>query len=176
MSHLEDLLYEYLDWQGYLVKRNIKVGRRAKGGWEMELDLVGHHPITGDLLHLEPSLDADSWPKRESRYRKKFDAGRKYIFTAIFAWLPPATPIRQFAIFPDHPKGRSTLAGGMLVSADEIMFEIRKKVMQEGKMINKAIPEQFLLLRTIQLSHNGYNRAIFEQPSFGGVLLTNEHP
>lgn len=171
MSHLENLLYEYLDWQGYLVKRNIKVGRRAKGGWEMELDLVGHHPLTGDLIHLEPSLDAYSWSKRESRYAKKFGACRNYIFTDIFAWLTPSTPLRQFAIFPDHPKDRHLLAGGELLSVDEVMFEIRESVQREGRMINKAIPEQFPLLRTVQLTHNGYNRAIQERTNHKGRLI-----
>ena len=32
MSHLESLIAEYLEWQGYLIRRNLKVGRRAKGG------------------------------------------------------------------------------------------------------------------------------------------------
>jgi len=40
VSHLEDLLCEYYEWQGYIVRRNIKVGRLGHGGWEGELDLV----------------------------------------------------------------------------------------------------------------------------------------
>ncbi len=31
MSHLEDLLCEYYDWQGYIVRRNVKVGRLGQG-------------------------------------------------------------------------------------------------------------------------------------------------
>ncbi len=58
MSHLEDLIAEYYDWRGYLVKRNIKVGRLQHGGWEMELDVIAYHPHTNHLIHLEPSLDA----------------------------------------------------------------------------------------------------------------------
>jgi len=49
MSHLESLIVEYLDWQGYLVRRNTKVGRLKHGGWEMELDVIGYNPHTGDL-------------------------------------------------------------------------------------------------------------------------------
>src|SRR5437764_13234533 len=58
MSHLEDLLCEYYDWQGYIVRRNVKVGRLSHGGWEGELDIVAYHPKTRDLVHLEPSIDA----------------------------------------------------------------------------------------------------------------------
>ena len=40
MSHLEDLLFEWHDWQGYVVKRNVNVGRIKHGGWAGELDMV----------------------------------------------------------------------------------------------------------------------------------------
>jgi len=56
MSHLEALIAEYYDWKGYLVKRNIKVGRLKHGGWEMELDVVAYDPNTKHLIHLEPSF------------------------------------------------------------------------------------------------------------------------
>ena len=49
MSHLESLIVEYLDWQGYLVRRNTKVGRLKHGGWEMELDVIGFNPHTGGV-------------------------------------------------------------------------------------------------------------------------------
>ncbi len=84
MSHLESLIAEYLDWQGFIVKTNIKVGRLKHGGWEMELDILGYHPRSGALVHYEPSIDALSWEKREARYKKKFAAGRNYIFSDVF--------------------------------------------------------------------------------------------
>src|SRR4051794_26564469 len=99
MSHLESLIAEYLDWQGYIVKRNLKVGRLAHGGWQMELDIVAYHPHTRDLVHYEPSIDAHSWDIREARYRKKFESGRTFILTEVFSWLPPSSSIRQIAVF-----------------------------------------------------------------------------
>ena len=56
-SHLEYLIAEYLEWQGYLIRRNTKVGWRTRGGWEMELNVVGFHPQSKQLVHYEPSLD-----------------------------------------------------------------------------------------------------------------------
>ena len=50
MSHLENLIAEYYDWQGYLIKRNIKVGKLSHGGWEMELDVLGKVRISGEIL------------------------------------------------------------------------------------------------------------------------------
>ena len=159
MSHLEALIVEYLDWQGYLVRRNTKVGRLGHGGWEMELDVVGYHPAHQDLVHYEPSVDAHSWSMQEERYKKKFEAGRKYIRQHLFAWLPESTQLRQIAIFPAHPKDRHEIAGGSIQSIDELVAEIRAKVIAQGLANKNAISENYPLLRTLQLSHCGYNKA-----------------
>jgi hypothetical protein len=147
MYHLETLIAEYLEWQGYLVRRNTKVGRLSHGGWEMELDIVGFHPKTQDLVHYEPSIDALTWEKREARYAKKFEAGRRYILKELFSWLPPTTKIRQIAVFIGHPRGRDSIAEGTILSIDELMAEIRGRVLACGPMVRNAISEQFPLLR-----------------------------
>ena len=160
MSHLESLIAEYLEWQGYLIRRNMKVGRRAKGGWEMELDVVGYHPQLNKIIHYEPSIDALPWVEREARYVKKFQLAQRYMFTEVFSWLDSSTQVEQIAVFYDHPKGRDTIAGGKIMSIDELVAEIRAKVISCGPMISNAIPQQYPLLRTIQMSHVGYSRAI----------------
>lgn len=48
--HPESLIGEYLEWQGYLVRRNTKVGKLSPGGWEMELDIVAFHLHTHALV------------------------------------------------------------------------------------------------------------------------------
>jgi hypothetical protein len=160
MSHLESLIAEYFDWQGYIVRRNIKVGRLGHGGWEMELDIVGYDPTSNTVVHYEPSIDALNWGKREARYLKKFEAGRKYTFTEVFSWLPPETPLKQVAVFISRPREKNEIAGGILISIDELMSEIRAKVVERGPMCRNAIPEQYPLLRTLQMTHSGYYRAI----------------
>lgn len=160
-THLESLIFEYLDWRGYIVRRNLKVGKLTHGGWEMELDLIGYNHATGDLVHYEPSIDALSWSKREARYEKKFRAGKKYVFEAVFPWLKKKDiPVRQIAVFINHPNGRDTIAGGTIQSIDELMAEIRGEVASRGIMASNAIPEQYPLLRTLQLSHVGYYRVL----------------
>lgn len=160
MSHLEDIIAEYYDWKGYLVKRNIKVGKLSHGGWEMELDVVAFDPHTEHLIHLEPSIDAHSWATREQRFTKKFIAARKYIFSEVFTWLDSGMEIEQVAILTSHPKGRDILAGGKIVSIDELMTEIRQRVVECGIVAKNAIPEQYPHLRTLQLSHNGYYKKL----------------
>ncbi len=160
MSHLEDLIAEYYDWCGYLVKRNIKVGRLKHGGWEMELDVIAYDPHSKHLIHVEPSIDAHSWEMREKRFTKKFKAAKKYIFSDVFTWLDKTTPIEQVAILIVHPKNRDKLAGGRIKSIDEFLAEVRDAVSEQGLVAKNAIPEQYPLLRTLQLSHNGYYKVI----------------
>lgn len=160
MSHLEQLIVEYLDWQGYLVRRNVKVGRLRHGGWEMELDVLAYNPQTQDLVHYEPSLDAHTWDMRETRFAKKFSAAKKYVFSEVFGWLPPDTPVRHIAVLPSHPKGRDALGLATLISIDELVTEIRTQVKARGPARSNAISEIYPLLRTIQLSVSGYHKAI----------------
>lgn len=115
---------------------------------------------TGHLVHLEPSIDAHSWAKREERFTKKFGAARKYIFSEVFTWLDPSTEIEQVAVLISHPKGRDELAGAKIVSIDELAAEIREQVVECGIVAKNAIPEQYPLLRTLQLSHNGYYKTL----------------
>jgi len=164
MSHLESLIAEYLEWQGYLVKRNLKVGARERGGYEMELDIVALDPKTQTIVHCEPSLDALTWDAREERYKKKFRLGKRYMFKEVFDWLPDTTDIEQIAVFPTHPAGRDQIAGATIVSVDELMAEIRSRVRKRGKMNKRAISERYPLLRTLQLSHVGYCRVLDNSP------------
>lgn len=160
MNHLEELIAEYLDWKGFLVKQNLKVGKRDQGGWEMELDIVGYNPKTDIIEHYEPSLDAYSWERREQRYRKKFDAARKYIFLEVFPWLKSEPKLKQFAILSASSQNHKVLGGGEVKSVDELVSEIKKAVCGEGLMVKNAIPERYPLLRTIQLVNVGYRKKV----------------
>jgi hypothetical protein len=74
--------------------------------------------------------------------------------------LPPETPLQQIAVLISHPRGRDQIAGGTIISIDELMAEIRAKIVACGIMASNAVPEQYPLLRTIQLTHVGYYKAI----------------
>lgn len=158
MNHLEQLIGEYYDWKGYLVKRNIKVGRRGAGGWEMELDVVAYHPEQRHLVHLEASLDAHSWAVRAERYGKKFSSGEKYILQEVFTWLAPNTVIERIAVFPSASPEGASIAGAVVWAVDAFVKRISDEI-RAGKVMSKeAIPEQYPLLRTMQLTLRGYHR------------------
>ncbi len=161
MNHLERLIYQYYEWQGYVVRSNVHVGKRPQGGYECELDICAYNPNTNHLIHLEPSLDADNWEKRERRFKKKFLAGTKYFKLSVFPWLAESQlPIEQIAILIASPQNHPTVGGGRVVNLDSMVSEIKAKVLATGIMAKNAIPERYDLLRTMQLLLCGYYRTV----------------
>ena len=114
-NYLEQLIAEWYEYKGYFIRQNVWVGRRARGGYECELDIVAFHPGNNRLVQIEPSMDASSWKERERRYEKKFEAGRKYI-PELFQGLRIPTEIEQIAVLVFASKqNHETLAGGKIV-------------------------------------------------------------
>ncbi len=158
MNHLEKLVRQYYQWRGYIVRGNVRVGAREQGGWSGELDIVAYHPYSDHLIHLEPSIDTQPWNEREIRFRRKFEAGRRYIHREIFPWLEPGTPLEQVAILVSA--GRREVGGGKVISIDEFMAMVREAVVRRGPLCQSAIPEEYDLLRTLQLGLCGYRRVV----------------
>jgi hypothetical protein len=152
MNHLEQLTAEWYEFRGYFVRRNAQVGRRDKGGYECELDVVAFCPKSNHLVHVEPSMDADTWSTREARYQKKFEAGRKHI-RLMFEGLELPETIDQIALLGFASNANvKMLAGGRVMTSAEFLKEITAGI---GKMriASAAIPEQYPLLRTIQFAY-----------------------
>lgn len=148
-NFLESLVAEWYEFQGYFVRRNRRVGKRQRGGFEGELDVVAFCPKKNHLAHIEVSSDADSWATRESRLTKKFECGRKYI-PELFSGI--ALPeIKQTAIFSEvHGTGHpSTIAGGELLPMDEFLHKVREGLPSSYEQV---IHEQFVILRALQLA------------------------
>ena len=73
MNHLEQLVAEWLQHNGYFARTSVPVGPRDRGGYEGELDVVGLHLARKRLVHIECSLDADSASERQAKFAKKFE-------------------------------------------------------------------------------------------------------
>jgi hypothetical protein len=150
-NHLEDLVAEWYEFNGYFVRRNIQVGKRSQGGYDCELDVVAFHPVLRKLVHIEPSLDADSWEIRERRYRRKFELGRNHIPT-LFAGIELPDSIEQIAIFVFGGTSlRTTIADGTILRFSDFMQNIFAFV-RNRPLNNAMIPEQYPLLRTLQFA------------------------
>ncbi len=67
MNHLEQLVSEWLQYKGYFVRVSVPVGPRPKGGFEGELDVVALNFPHKHLVHVECSLDANSWEQRKAK-------------------------------------------------------------------------------------------------------------
>lgn len=149
MNHLEELVAEWLEYNGYFVRRNVLVGKRPNGGYDCELDVVAFHPTLQRLVHVEPSLDADAWDKRERRFAKKFDAGRAHI-PGMFEGLGLPEAIDQVALLVfANASGRPTLGGGRTLHVSSLYREILTEI--RGRRVeSRAVPEQFPLIRTLQ--------------------------
>lgn len=52
-NHLEQLISEWPEFKGFFVRRNVRVGKLAGGGYEGELDIVAYHPQDKSALHIE---------------------------------------------------------------------------------------------------------------------------
>lgn len=160
-NYLEQLVSEWYEYQGYFVRKNILVGKRKKGGYEGELDVVAFHPEKFHLVHVEPSMDALSWKIREKSYKKKFKAGKKYI-PKLFAGVKIPDNIDQIALFGYMGKNhRQSLAGGKVVTVMEFLKDICSNIKSNHTATN-IIPEQFPLLRTIMFM-NEHRKDIFQE-------------
>ena len=149
MNHLEQLVSEWYEYQGYFVRKNVLVGKLNRGGWEGELDVVAFHPDKMHLVQIEPSMDANSWAKRELRYKRKFDTGKKYI-PEIFSGIQIPVEIEQIALFGLGSKANNpTLGGGRVMLVSDLLSDI-VACLKERRVEKMAVSEQFPLLRTIQ--------------------------
>ncbi len=148
-NFLEQLVAEWYEYRGYFVRRNVRVGKLPAGGFEGELDVVAFHPDTKQLVHIESSMDAHSWDKREQRFTKKFKAGKKYI-RSLFSGIGTSDEIEQIALFGGMSKaGRSGIGGGKVVFASDLIIEILTEL-KNTSMTSQAIPENFTILRALQ--------------------------
>lgn len=158
-NFLEQLVTEWYEYRGYFVRRNVWVGKRGRGGFESELDIVAFNPKTRHLAHVEPSLDAESWEKRERRFRKKFDAGRKHI-PGLFPGFDLPDEIEQIAVLVFASKiNHPTIGGGKVLLISDLMREILEDL-SEKKIAANAVPEHHALLRTLQFVVE-YRRKVF---------------
>ena len=152
-NFLKELFVEWYEFRGYFVRRNVNVGPRDKGGYESELDIVAFNPTEQRLVHVEPSMDADSWDRRNKRFAAKFSAGKRYI-PSLFSGFTDLPEIEQIALLVfAGEQGHPEIGGGRIVLIKDLISEIRRALAKRS-IRNKAIPEQYQILRGLQFAAN----------------------
>ncbi len=150
MNFLEELVAEWYQYKGYFVRTNVKFGRRRRGGWTGEMDVVAYDPNTKEFLHIETSTDADLRKQRETRFRRKFGTARQY-YRRIFPFK--GRILKQIVIL-GFSKARRNLDFGERVevlSIPEFLNQITDELSQKNPA-RDAIPETYPLLRSVQYS------------------------
>ena len=151
MNFLDDLVSQWYSYQGYYVRTNVRVGPRALGGYEGELDVVAYKPDSNEVVHCETSMDALSWKKRRDRFQQKFERGKKYI-PGLFN--RQEMNIQQRAIFA-YP--RSTTLPNRLGSGIQIVLmpELIGQIINYFRKVrlgSAAVPENLPLIRAMQFA------------------------
>jgi len=156
MNHLETLTAEWLSYNGYFTRTAVKVGKRDKGGWDGELDVIGFHPDPDrrHFLHIECSTDAWTWAKREETFQRKFRIGRKHALEYFQGMASPdeLKNVDQVVVhgFAGATDKHRKLGGGRLVRVQELVAEIMNGIPPQLSI--SAVPENYPLMRTLQLS------------------------
>jgi hypothetical protein len=149
LNFLEQFASEWYEYQGYLVRRNIRVGRLPGGGYESELDVVAFHPVKRHLVHLEASTAGDSWKVREIKCKKKFKAGKKHI-RRLFKGLKVPGSVDQIVLLDfASTKRRDRVAGARILLVEDLLVDVLRELRNRPDT-NIMVPEQYPILRTLQ--------------------------
>jgi hypothetical protein len=157
-NFLEELVAEWLEYNGYFVKRNERVGQFVKGG-QGELDVVAFNPQKNHLIHVEaetstfvdkPRKDMHSRNDSEKKFKRKFETGEKYI-RDLFKGLTVPDVIEKEALFAygSNKKG-GTIGGGQVVLAKNYILNILRELKKPSSLL-RIVPEKYPILRVLQM-------------------------
>jgi hypothetical protein len=165
MNFLEQLVAEWYQYEGYLVRTNIRFGRNpnGRGGNVGEMDVIAYEPTRQDFIHIETSGDFMSWPERKRRFEKKFSDARKY-YQDVFSFKQTNMRPRQIAIVGHNKTPSSNRIawrssapnnspwGSLEIEVVHIPKFIQRinEQLKNKNPVEEAVPETYPLLRAIQ--------------------------
>lgn len=154
MNFLEQLAAEWFEYSGYFVRTNVRARKRAKGGWDMELDVLAYQPSTNSLLHIETSGDAESWAERKARFLKKKFILSKSEYEGILG--SPVSDITRLALvgWAKSPKVDLDWGKDIEVLTIPMFLEQISTRLRDQNFMSESVPEGYPILRTIQMVLN----------------------
>jgi hypothetical protein len=171
MNHLETLTAEWLNYKSYFVRTAVRVGKRARGGWTGELDVVAFHPTIPHFLHVECSIAAGPFTTQENIFHRKFAVGRDHA-RDLFSGMELPTALDQVVVHGGliAADRRRNLGGARLVTFQELTAEILAGIPHSRR---STVPESFPLLRTLQFAKTVFGREV-EMPEVRLIPKTIE--
>ncbi len=115
------------------------------------MDVVGFHPARRHFLHVECSVDANTWEDREKTFERKFIMGLKHA-RELFSGMELPTALDQVVVhgYASAADQHRELGGGRLVTSQELTAEIITGI--PATTWTNAVPEKYPLLRTLQFA------------------------
>ena len=148
---LEQLAAEWYEYQGYLIRRNRRLDKAARGGYHHEYYLIAYCPKSRELVHVEAGQATDSWAKTTENFKRKF-AGSKENCCREFEGLAEPVSFRMIALLATGSRRSSRrleIPNVETLYLYELFAQIVERVEPEHWW-TKGVPEQFPTLRTIQ--------------------------
>ncbi len=150
MNFLEQLVAEWYAYRGFNVRSNVMFGRRARGGWEGEIDVLAFDSKEKILEHVETSGDAGSWDQRRERFRRKFQTAEKH-YEEVVDW--EFQKVRKVVVVSmTQPKNVPDFGNGIQVmTIPKLMTQIEDRLKKVAPA-KAAVPESYPLLRAVQFA------------------------
>ncbi len=148
MNFLEQLVAEWYRYTGHFVRTNVRIEKRAKGGWGGEIDVLAYLPERGNVSHIETSMDADSWAERKKKFAKKFAVPESVyhgLFPAGYKYLE-----RIVVVGLAQTQDSGILGKGIHVYSVPTMVRMIVQEIGVKDPAKAAVPETYPLLRALQ--------------------------
>lgn len=150
MNHLEELVREYYEYQGWFVRTNVRFNKLSHGGYKGEADVLALNPDpnSAELVHVECTEAAFSDSDLKNLADKKFQ-----LTNAQYAQLlgfQVKTVLRVFIVGQSGVSKEGLMPTGVKHKSLKAFFkEVNDSISKD--FLQKAVPESFPLLRTMQL-------------------------
>lgn len=154
MNFLEQFAAEWYQYKGYLVRTNIKFGKRSRGGYKGEMDIIAFKPEENEFIHIETSTDSSSWGNRKKIFTKKFSNAREH-YREAFSFKTEGIRPKKVVIAglsrtnQENPLGSDT----EFISIPDFIQKIVTEMSGKNPR-NDAMPESYPLMRAIQYAVN----------------------
>ena len=149
MNFVEELVAEWLQYEGWLVSRNVRYGekpKRSAGGYKGECDILAFHPKRREYLHVECSQASLSRPKLAKKFLDQFKKAKK--------WYPKLMPgsngkVGRLAVGGWSKEPAPIGEGIEIKTIPQFVGDLCQKL-EPPVPFTKILPQKFPLLRMIQ--------------------------